>query len=179
MWQNWREASSPARLRWMRATLAADAKDSVGAELEAKASFSAFWSETGGSTREWSRVFLPRSLWRLYARRQGRAPSTLRINSEVTILSSAGASITRLIIPKTWSTREPKITLTALRDFGVLRSISCTITEEFPNITFPCILRRWSTDLIIARTIYSNCLSTSILVTNTTNYLILWILLPY
>src|SRR3989344_4466591 len=37
------------------------AKGSVGAELEAKASFAAFWSETGGSTREWSRVYLPRS----------------------------------------------------------------------------------------------------------------------
>src|SRR3989338_8879196 len=64
-----------------------------------------------------------------------------------------------------------RITSTALRDFGVLRSIFCTITEGFPSIIFQCILKRWSTDSITGKRTYSNASSTSILVTFPTNYL--------
>src|SRR3989344_6889112 len=66
-----------------------------------------------------------------------------------------------------------RITSTALRDFGVLRSIFCTTTEGFPSIIFQCILKRWSTDSITGKRTYSNASSTSILVTFPTNYLLI------
>ncbi|MFI5323450.1 MAG: FAD-dependent monooxygenase, partial [Thermodesulfobacteriota bacterium] len=50
----------------------------------------------------------------------------------------------------------------------------CTITAGFPNITFLCILRKWSIDLITEKKISLNCFYISILVTFPTNYLVLW-----
>ncbi|PIR46871.1 MAG: type III restriction endonuclease subunit M [Candidatus Vogelbacteria bacterium CG10_big_fil_rev_8_21_14_0_10_45_14] len=57
-----------------------------------------------------------------------------------------------------------------MKDFGVLLNISCTTIEVFPNIIFPCILKKWSTATIIGRTTCSNSLLVSILVTFLPNY---------
>ena len=48
--------------------------------------------------------------------------------------------------------------------------VLCTTIGGFPNSTFRCILKKWSTALITEKIIYSNSLSASILVTFRPNY---------
>jgi len=57
---------------------------------------------------------------------------------------------------KTLVDKKQKTISTALRDFGVLPSIFCTTIAGFPNITFRCILKKWSIGSITEKRIYSN-----------------------